>query len=213
MGSDDYLVDELAGDALGTLVPFAGAVGERAAGLIRKEWSRLTSKALKAAEDSSGLAREDLYYWIERDPRAIPLYLKVLWAAGMNGHDATLRAMGAVLGEAARATADGEDEAIVRAELALTAMSDLGPLHFKILAVLNESVVIPGGGGGGDNYSEFTPAFAATRAGLSEPLAAQCMLNLANAGLTELTSVLGANAFPLTELGRAVLRAAEQLNR
>lgn len=209
MGSDDRLADEVAGDVAGAIVPFAGPLGQRAAGLVRKEWARLTSKALKAAEVSSGMTRESLQDWVEKDPRAIPLYLKVLWAAGMNGHDATLRATGAVLGEAAR-SADGSDESIVRAELALSAMSDLGPLHFNILAALNVSDVAVTEDGA-ENYSEFVPDFVAGRAGMSEPLAAQCLLNLANAGLTELVSVFGGNAFPLTDLGRAVLRASEHL--
>lgn len=173
--------------------------------MIRRELSRLTSRALSAAERSSGLIREDLDEWIEREPRAVPLHMKVLWAAGMNSHDATLRAMGAVLGAAAEASAQEEDEAFERAELALQAMSDFGPLHFRVLSTLSESVVIAAEGGG-DKLSQFTPAHVSDRAKMSEPLASQCLLNLANSGLTELTSVFGGNAFPLTDLGRAALR-------
>lgn len=210
MGTDGNLADNLAGDALGFLLPFGDTIGQRISGVIRKEFSRLTSRALRAAERSSGLTREDLYEWLEREPRAVPLYMKVLWAAGMNGHDATLKAMGAVLGEAATASARGEDEALARAELALQAMSNLGPLHFKVLSVLSESDVIVTEDGG-DNFTQFTPAHVSNEGQMSEPLASQCMLNLANSGLTELTSVFGGNAFPLTDLGRAVLRAAEQV--
>ena len=89
-------------------------------------------------------------------------------------------------------------------------MSDLGPLHFQVLAVLSESVVVATEGGG-DNLGQFTVGHVSGKAGMSESLASQCLLNLANSGLTELASVYGDNAFPLTDLGRAVLRAAEQV--
>jgi hypothetical protein len=211
VSSDDSLADSLAADALGLVLPFGNTIGQRGAAAIRQEWSRLTSRALKAAERSSGITREELAEWIERDPRALPLYMKVLWSAGMNGYEQTLRAMGAVLGEAAKATVAGEDEAMERAELALQAMANLGPMHFKVLAALSKSVVVVGEHGG-ENLRQFTPDFVSEVAGMSESLAAQCSLNLANSGLTELTSVLGGNAFPLTDLGRAVLRAAEQIS-
>lgn len=207
MAKDDNLPGSLVGDALGELMPFGATVGKRMAGAVRREWARLTSQALAAAEDSSGLTREDFESWIESDPKAVPLYMKVLWAAGMNGHDQTLRAMGAVLGEAARASAQSRDEALERAELALQAMSGLGPLHFQVLSVLADSVVIPA-----KNLTQFTPDYVSDKARMSESLASQCMLNLANSGLTELTSVMGGNAFPLTDLGHAVLRASRRVS-
>ena len=30
--------------------------------------------------------------WVKDEQRAIPLYSKILWAAGMNGHDEALKA-------------------------------------------------------------------------------------------------------------------------
>lgn len=210
MGSEENVADRLAGDALGTLVPGANTIGEKAAGLVRREWARLTSRALRVAEERSGLTREEFTDWVEAEPRAVPLYMKVLWAAGMNGHDATLRAMGAVLGEAANATARQDEEGFTRAELALQAMTDLGPLHFRVLAVLADSVVVTQQDGG-DNLGQFVANYVATKAAMSEVVVEHCLLNLANSGLTTLTSVLGANAYPLTDLGRAVLRAAEEV--
>lgn len=209
-GRDDSLADDLAGDLAGFVLPVGGSgLGQRLSKAIRREWARNTSAALAAAEASSGLSREDLAEWIEREPRAVPLYLKVLWAAGMNGHDSTLRAMGAVLGHAAKATARGDDDALARAELSLQAMGDLNSLHFRILAVLAESAVVVTDAGG-DNLIQFTTRYVSDKAGVPEPLAAQCLLNLASCGLTSLAPVLGDNAFPLTDLGRAVLRAAQQ---
>jgi hypothetical protein len=77
---------------------------------------------------ASRLSRENFAKWIDRDPRAVPLYLTVLWAAGMNGHVETFRAMGAVLGQAAEASARQHDDTTGRAEMALRAMSDLTPV-------------------------------------------------------------------------------------
>jgi hypothetical protein len=208
--SEDNVADRLAGDVLGTLVPGVSTIGEKAAGLVRREWARLTSRALKVAEERSGLTREEFADWVEAEPRSIPLYMKVLWAAGMNGHDATLRAMGAVLGEAANATAREDEEGFTRAELALQAMTDLGPLHFRVLAVLADSVVVTQQDGG-DNLGQFVGTYVATKAAISEVVVEHCLLNLANSGLTTLTSVFGANAYPLTDLGRAVLRAVEEV--
>ncbi|MBM0123436.1 hypothetical protein [Pimelobacter simplex] len=207
--SEDNLADRLAGDAFGTLVPGANAIGEQVAGLVRREWARLTSRALTVAEVRSGLTREEFADWVEAEPQAVPLYMKVLWAAGMNGHDATLRAMGAVLGEAANATARKDEEGFARAELALQAMTDLGPLHFRVLAVLADSVVVTQQDG--DNFGQFVANYVATKAAMSEVVVEHCLLNLANSGLTTLTSVFGANAYPLTDLGRAVLRAVEEV--
>lgn len=207
---DDHLADGLAGEAMGVIVPFAGPLGARVMRAARAEWTRLTSDALHAAEKRSGLSREDLAEWVESDPRAVPLYLKVLWAAGTNGHDETLRAMGAVLGEAARASAAGEDAGWDQADLALRAMGDLGPLHFRVLAVLDRSVRVATEGGG-DNLTQFTPGYVAEQVSMAPEVASQCLMNLASCGLTQLTSVFGDNAFPLTDLGRAVLRAAEDL--
>jgi hypothetical protein len=208
---EDNLADSLVSDALSTLVPFGGTIGERTMRAVRREWARNTSGALKAAERASGLTREDLEVWIDQDPRAVPLYMKVLWTAGMNGHDATLRAMGAVLGQAAKASARGDDEALIRAELALQAMSELGPLHFAVLSVISESVVLIEHDGA-ENFTQFMPSFVSERAGMSESLTSQCLLNLANAGLAEFKTVFDGNAYPLTELGRAVLRAAEAVH-
>lgn len=207
---DDHLADDLAGEALGALVPLAGPLGSRAMQAARAEWARLTSDALRAAERQSNLSREDLAEWVQRDPRAVPLYLKVLWAAGTNGHDETLRAMGTVLGEAARATAAGEEAGWDRADLALRALGDLGPMHFRVLAVLDRSVRVATEAG--DNLTQFTPGYVAEQTGLSLDVTSQCLMNLANCGLTQLTSAYGDNAFPLTYLGRAVLRAAQHLD-
>jgi hypothetical protein len=206
----EALAQEIAGEVVGSLVPGAGPLAQRLGGLVRAEWRRNSSTALRAAENASGLSREDFAEWIESEPRAIPLYLKILWAAGTNGHDQTLKAMGAVLGVAAQATHRGDDDGFEDAELALRAMGDLTPRHFRVLGVIAKSHLLTEVGT--QTHAEFTPAYVAHRSGLHEDIAHQCLLNLTAAGLT--TTVPGPGpggrgAYPLTELGHAVVNAAE----
>ncbi len=94
---------DVAQDVTGLPGPVGSSVGKRMYRAVAAEWQRNRSTALRAAEAATGLTREQIEEWAEAEPRAIPLYLKVLWAAGMNGHDDTLRAMGTVLGASARA--------------------------------------------------------------------------------------------------------------
>lgn len=203
-------LDSVAGEALALLIPFGGVIGERLAGAIRREITRSMSSALKAAERSSGLSREDLEAWLNQDPRAVPLYLKVLWAAGMNGHDSTMRALGSVLGSAAKASLCGEPDAVEEAELALQALSQMGPKHFRVLAALGESQVTYSQDGS-ENLRQFTPAYIAERYGWAPHVASMCMINLAAAGLADTQPVLGPLAYVITELGIAVLQAASEL--
>jgi predicted transcriptional regulator len=135
--------------------------------------------------------------------------LKILWAAGTNGHDQTLSGMGAVLGRAARATQRDDAEAFADAELALRAMADLTERHFRVLAVIAKSEVL--GTARSENYSQFTPKHVAAQTGMGEEIAHQCLLNLAAAGLTVQQQVMGGTAYPITELGRAVLDAASEV--
>src|SRR5579875_1652871 len=120
----------MTGEVVSSLIPGIGPMVKRLGDEIAAEWRRNASKALKAAEHASGLSRPDFEEWVRAEPRAIPLYLKVLWAAGTNGHDKTLKAMGAALGAAARATARADTAAFEDAELSLRAMSELTPRHF-----------------------------------------------------------------------------------
>jgi hypothetical protein len=192
------------------VIPFGNSLGQMLMRPLRREWARNTSLAIKAAERSSGLSREDLAEWVDTDPRAVPLYMKVLWAAGMNGHDATLRAMGAVLGQAAMASKAQDDESFEDAELALHAMADLGPRHFTVLSALGEGVVVLTEDGQ-EVFLQFVPTYIAEKTGLRQSVVAQCLVNLAGAGLADTLSVLEHMAYPITDLGRAVLEASQIL--
>lgn len=211
MPQDDPLSDSIAGDALSMLIPFGNTLGQRMMRPLRQEWARNASVSIKAAVRASGLSREDLADWIDSDPRAVPLYMKVLWAAGMNGHDATLRAMGVVLGQAAKASRMEADDAFEDAELALHAMADLGPRHFKVLSALAEGSVLTTEEGQ-ENYIQFVPPYVAEKTGLRLSVVHQCLVNLAGAGLADTVSVLEHMAYPVTELGRAVLHAAQEID-
>jgi hypothetical protein len=205
--TEGELIPDIASEIIGSLLPGVGPVALRVANLVTAEWRRNSSTALKAAEDASGLSREDFLDWIRTEPRAVPLYLKLLWAAGTNGHDQTLKAMGAALGEAARATARNDNDGFEDAELALRAMAELTPRHFRSLAALADSQVVVGADGL-ENYTQFVPSVVVDGTGLRLDVANQCLLNLAGAGLVTSVSVWDGTAYPVTELGRAVIRAA-----
>lgn len=175
--------------------------------MVRKEFARNFSTALKAAVQVSGRSREDLQDLFENDPTFAPLYLRVLWAAGMNGHDETLRAMGATLGEAVRA-ADDRDS-IDDADQALLAMGTLGPRHFKVLRtlidfprLLQKSDIRRGDGDVARDVAHYS--------GLAEDRAIWCLEGLVGAGLVASRgSFLGAVNYTVTRLGAAVVHASD----
>jgi hypothetical protein len=105
----------------------------RLAGRIREEWGRNFSTALRAAEEVSKLSREDLAEQLSSQPGLQPMVTRLLYAAGMNGHDATLRAMGMALGKAVR-----EPDRHGECELILLALSDLNAAHTEMLQLLEE---------------------------------------------------------------------------
>lgn len=93
-------VDLLASGA-DALVPGAGPVLRRGLRAVSQEWSRNHSMALEAAEDASGLTREQLADLLAEDAAFVPLSVRLLYAAGINGYEPTLRAVGAIFGQAA----------------------------------------------------------------------------------------------------------------
>lgn len=128
------LVEDLAGGAVGS-VPFFGPLltplGSRLASAVAEEWRQNTSKALRAAEQMSGMSREDLAAALEGNPRLIPLLTRVLFQAGMSGEEEKLHALGATLGRAV-----STPEAIDEASVLLTALQDLSAAHIRILSML-----------------------------------------------------------------------------
>lgn len=72
---------------------------------MSQEWSRNHSIALEAAEDASGLTREQLADLLAEDAAFVPLSVRLLYAAGISGYEPTLRAMGAIFGQPPRSRA------------------------------------------------------------------------------------------------------------
>lgn len=215
MGEIRHPVDEVASEVAGALLPGAGPIVSWMSSGVRQEWQRLTSRALKAAELTSGRRREDLEEIFEQSPTLTPLYMRVLWAAGMNGHDKTLRAMGAVLGGAVRASDAGESESVEDVDQALMAMSGLTPRHFRALRFLCSNpkkhstgrVLAKGSSGWGAEK-------VAEAMGLTKERAAWCLSDLAGTGLVG-TANGGVGAIPFywaTDLGEAVVQASDSLD-
>lgn len=182
---------------------------------VRQEWQRLASRALKAAQAISGRSREDLEEIFEHDPTLTPLYMRVLWAAGMNGHDETLRAMGAVLGDAVRASDGGESESVDDADQALVAMSGLTPRHFRALRFLcGNPMRDPAGERAAKGNSGWVAEQVAEALGLTYDRAAWCLSDLAGTGLVA-TANGGVSAtayYWATDLGEAVVQASDSLD-
>ncbi len=205
---DDSLGVDVTQDVTNLLGPIGSSVGKRMYRAVAAEWQRNSSTALRAAETAAGLTREQIEEWAEAEPRAIPLFLKVLWAAGMNGHDDTLHAMGTVLGAAARATAAGNDDGFETAELALRAMDDLTPRHFRVLAMAVTGV-FSYTEDGGPFLDTVAPDEVSSRLGMRPEVVQQCLVNLLGAGLVRTQPFWAGTAYPVTDLGRAVVQAAE----
>lgn len=205
--NDATLVEQTVAAALG-LVPSLGVLtpaAERLLVKVRQERARRVSHALRTAERVTGLTREELTDRIEADPRLVPLYVRILYAAGMNGADDTLAAMGATLGVAV-----GDEDRLEDAEIIMAALQDLGDHHFVVLRALTVPPATDGQGNAMESW--YTSPSIAERAGLYESRTRTCLVNLAGAGLASIESGFGALVYGVTDLGQAVLQAAETLD-
>jgi hypothetical protein len=177
------------------LGPLAKRVGES----IDREWKRNRSVAMKAAERAAGMSREDLEERIAAEPSVIPLTVRVLWAAGMNGNDATLKGMGRTLGHAVR-----EPELIGEAELIVAAMTDFGPSHRAVLEALQ---AVPGGEAW--LHDKIVERVAAPRSVVRMAVSA-----LVARGLIDIHAGYGGGVpYSISELGRTVLDVLREVER
>ncbi len=119
------------------LVPVVGPIAqeftESATQAVLAEHARARSVALRAAEESSGLTREEISDLLVQKPAVVPLVTRVLFLAGMNGHDEILEMLGGVLGSILLAPDDTEE-----AELILAGIADLKRIHLQVLRVLHQ---------------------------------------------------------------------------
>jgi hypothetical protein len=193
----DPLPAEIVGSLLDSALPGVGPLAKRVGESIAGEWRRNLSTALRSAERISGLSREDLAEAIATVPGLIPLSVRLLWVAGMNGHEEILRGMGATLGHAAR-----EPNRIGEAELIFAAMADLGPLHRRILEVM-EIPLPPGKGWLIDTIRE--------RVDMPDSIIGLCVSALAARGLVGMSGGYGGGmVYTPTPLGHVVLEAIRE---
>jgi hypothetical protein len=155
------------------------------------------------------MTREDLAESLAADPKLMPLYVRVLYAAGMNGSDEVLLAMGKLLGVAADAASRQDTGQVDEAELVMKALQDLGTHHFVLLAALatERSPLEADEDTGGPPY--LPEAMKQLFPRLRSEIVDLCLLNLASSGLAGTERLWGGDAYRVTDLGRAVLRAAE----
>jgi hypothetical protein len=201
------LVDQIGGDFLaagvGLLLPIpgVGVLTERAVRRVREETERRRSVALKAAERVSGMTREEIGERIGHDPRFLSLVTRVLHAAGMNGHDGTLKAMGVALGRAA--TDPGR---VDEAELVLTVLSDLTEHHARVLLLLSADPPAISG-----TALVWTMHLLEVSADLPTPVVSLLVATLVARGLAEATTGFGGgNVYSITTLGRDVLAVLQE---
>jgi hypothetical protein len=201
--TNDRLTDDLAGGAL-ELVPGIGPLlapfAKRASRSIREEWERNHSKALRAAERISGMSREELADNISDDPRLIPLATRVLYAAGMTGQDAILRALGTALGDAVR-----DRERIDEVELLLIGMANLRQQHIIILEMMNR----PSRRGDPPYWVSEDLAHAS---GFSRDLVTMCLPGLVGSGLIRQADNTYGVSYEITGLGQTALGVLNELS-
>jgi len=183
----------------GVAVPGSGPALQLLAQKIRQERERSASTALTRAEQITGLTREELADEIARDPRLVPLAARLLHAAGMNGHDRTLQAMGAALGAAVN-----RRESLDECELILTALGDLTDSHAAVLAVMAQEVP---GEPDAERRSRWSREELTEACGLGDRVVTICAAALVARGLARMPGAIlgGGDHYQLTELGRLVL--------
>lgn len=124
------------GASLGSL-PFVPSIvqelGESVARVVLEEQARRQSTALKAAERSSGMTREEIGDALVATPHLVDPVTRVLYAAGMNGDDEILEVLGGILGHILITPDDTEE-----AELILAGIAELKRIHLQVLSGLSD---------------------------------------------------------------------------
>lgn len=205
--------DELLGALAGALT--LGLASDPVARLsvrARAEFARTRSVAIRAAEDLTGMSREELGETITAQPQLVPIAARVLFQAGMTGQDEVLEALGAVLGDAV-AHPDRADEA----ELLLLGVEAIRRHHIALLRVMAGAPRWRSNDP--EPYADMQPpevtALGKTErwniealaevVAVSEDQAALAATGLANAGFARALSVYGGTGYQITDLGRKLL--------
>lgn len=218
MTQDDGLLDSTAGE-IATV--FTGGVGSALAGrlfgVVRKEVERARSVAIAAAEDVTGLKREDIAEKIADDPRLVPLVARTLYAIGMTNQDEILAALGAALGDAV-----SNPTRIDEVELIVIGLQDLRRTHISLLRTLAgeprwlsrtdrppyddmQPVAVTALG----EAERWNVEAIAEVSGLDDDEIAVLVTALANAGFVRALGVYGGTGYQVTSQGRTLLAVLE----
>lgn len=181
-------------DLHGAVQPLA----ERLLAAVGAEWSRARSRALHAAERESGMTREELQERIASNPRLVPLLVRLMHTAGMNGQDEMLDLLGGAFGRAVQAPDSADDM-----ELLLIALSELREPHMRVLRAASQPSP-PRVEGGEEQATMWIVASLAEATGLSEALTSLCASGLVNAGLL-LREISYGEGFRVSEVGETVI--------
>lgn len=189
------MLPDIAGSVADSLLPGGGPLAKWFIDNIVAERNRRTSLALKTAEHYSGMSREDLAERIAEDATLHPLWLRILHAAGMLGHDDTLQAMGCALSDAIT-----HPEKVDECQLILTALTDLGPTHTSLLKLLSTEGPLRG------EANVWTPEALADASELPASIVPLVQAALVGRGLALIQAGgYGGPTVKLTELGETVL--------
>ena len=207
--TEDDLLPELASAAVDSLPggAFLGVLLDRATRAVQAEWRRNLSTAIKIATHQAGLSREDLDELIEREPRLV----RVLYAAGKNGHDKTLKLLGGFLGQALADTSRIDDVALM-----LSAIENLSEHHIKVLEIV-ETPVSSHASLSGTPSTHWTTGLLVQVSGMRRELSLVAAQGLINAGLVSDVGIdgggvtygdleAGGTILQVTELGQAILQ-------
>lgn len=208
MSKEPNLWDETVGGAV-SLIPFfgpvAGPVLARCSRRVRQEHQRNASVALRAAEDLTGRRREEIAEAVADDPYLVPLFIRVLYAAGINGHDATLRALGYAFGDAVL-----DRSRIAEADLILAALVDLGEPHIRMLRYLAVAASFTTAAQLAGLGPDAQPALPG--GGLPESTGILALAGLLSRGLVEAASTAGGDgAYKITPVGQLIVQVLNQI--
>jgi hypothetical protein len=210
--TDDDLLPELAAAAVESLPggAFLGVLFDRATRAVQVEWRRNLSTAISIATDVAGLSREDLDELLELEPQLVPLFVRVLYAAGMNGHDKTLKLLGGFLGQALADTSHIDDVSLM-----LSAVENMTEHHIKVLEIV-ESPVGAHKIAAETSGTHWTTGLLVQVSGMRRELTLVAAQGLMNAGFVSDEGIDGGGAtfgdletggtiLQITELGQTVL--------
>lgn len=210
MRPDDSLPAETAGELASFFLPGTGGPVTRLLKAVRDEWSRNGSRALKMAERTSGLTREDLAERIENQPELVPLVTRLLWEVAMTGQGPLLEAMGAAFGAAV-----AEPSRTVEYELILGGLRNLHGDDVRILREMRDRQVFHQQAEEEETQesAEFqTARRLGERLRTSEAAMAFGLVRLVNQGFASSMTVLSGTRYEITGLGRLLYDALERMN-